>query len=107
MPEPLVKTPKCKISVTATPAPRWSGQVFFCEKCLAPNQLEAGDACMPLGADGWEYLTPACPTRGCDHRSRILLPAGGTVALLRMGLEQDATNGPDKTGEILEFWNAS
>jgi hypothetical protein len=101
MSEPLNRTPRIRITVNETPAPRWSGRVFFCEKCLAPNQLEAGDVCMPL-LPGWEYLTPACPTRGCRHRSRILLPASVT-ALLRIALEPaESAETPDG-----EDWNAA
>jgi hypothetical protein len=104
MSEPLNRTPRMKITPTETPAPRWAGHVYFCEKCLAPNQLEAGDQCMAVVKAGWEYLTPRCPTRGCGHRSRIMLPASAS-ALLKIGLEEDSAETADATAPA--DWNAS
>lgn len=106
MTEPLVKTRAIKIAPTETPAPPWTGRVFFCDRCRAANQLEAGDVCMPLA--GWNYLTPACPTPGCGHRSKIQLPESA-VALLKIGLDPGDLPDWSATADssVGEDWNAS
>jgi hypothetical protein len=101
MSEPLITTRPMKITPDETPAPPWSGHAFYCEKCQALNQLEAGDVCMTMvEGRGQEYLTPACPTRGCGHRSRIQLPKEeGENA------ERPTPNAESRIEE--EDWNAS
>ena len=62
--------------------------VFICNRCLAENQLTAGDVCVPISPNGFEYLTPKCPTPGCGHVSKVHF-AEYDRALLKIGLEPD------------------
>src|ERR1043165_6989383 len=88
MTEPLVKTPRIKITPTETPAPPWASKSYVCDKCGMINVLEPSDVCVPVSPNGHEYLTPPCPTPGCGHVSKIYF-SDSALALMRIGLEPD------------------
>lgn len=71
MPEPLVTTPRMKITPTESPAPPWAGLQFDCERCEAVFVLEAADECDQIEGCTDAVLTPAC--RDCGHRSVVML----------------------------------
>jgi hypothetical protein len=70
---------------TETPAPPWASKSYICEKCGMINVLEPSDVCVPVCSNGFEYLTPACPTPGCGRVAKITFPES-VIALLKNGL---------------------
>ncbi len=59
------------ITAKTAPLPPWTNVRFTCARCTGEFQLCATDDCDEIDGTPNAFLTPHCPTAGCDHRSII------------------------------------